>query len=267
MAIQVTCSGCKKRFEVSEKFAGQKGPCPNPDCKAIILIPAATEAVVVHAPEEGGPKGVSGRPIGKPIARKEIRFSPLVAIGIGAGALGILGAAVALRLSDTETPPILLVLGALLLAPALTVAGYSVLRDAELEPFRGKELLLRVLPCAVVFPLLWILYFFVPGYLDVNELSFFHLIFIIPPALIIGAFASHCALDLDYGSSAMHYGLYLVVTVSLCLVMKVPLLEFGDGDAATPPAAPTVKRRLQTSAYEQAVPEQTEGTAPQAPSK
>ena len=65
----------------------------------------------------------------------------------------------------------------------------------------------------------------------------------------------------------MHYGLYLVVTVSLCLVMKVPLLEFGDGDAATPPAAPTVKRRLQTSADEQAVPEQTEGTAPQAPSK
>ena len=39
-------SGLQKRYTVSEKFAGQQGPCPH--CKAILTIPAKEDEVVVH---------------------------------------------------------------------------------------------------------------------------------------------------------------------------------------------------------------------------
>jgi phage FluMu protein Com len=58
MAISIVCTGCKKRFSVSEKFAGLKGPCPN--CKTVIQIPAKGDEVVIHAPEAAGPKDSKG---------------------------------------------------------------------------------------------------------------------------------------------------------------------------------------------------------------
>ena len=68
MPIKVICPGCTKRFTVSEKFAGQKGPCPH--CKAEIKIPeVAEEEVVIHAPENFGPKDAGGRAVLKPIER------------------------------------------------------------------------------------------------------------------------------------------------------------------------------------------------------
>ena len=44
MAINVQCSGCLKRFDVSDKFAGSVGLCPN--CKTRIAIP-----VIIEEPE------------------------------------------------------------------------------------------------------------------------------------------------------------------------------------------------------------------------
>ena len=64
MPISVVCPSCKARFNVSEKFAGQKGPCPK--CKQPIVIPAVQEEVKVHVPEQfqsGGKdsKGLRGQ--------------------------------------------------------------------------------------------------------------------------------------------------------------------------------------------------------------
>ncbi len=77
MAILVVCPGCKKSFNVDDKFAGKTGPCPN--CKTKITIPEKKPEVKIHAPDEfaGGGKGVTGKLLLKPIARQETRIKPL----------------------------------------------------------------------------------------------------------------------------------------------------------------------------------------------
>src|SRR6056297_1201645 len=73
MSIQVTCPGCLTRFQVNDKFAGKKGPCPK--CKAEIMIPDKSDEVVIHAPEHSGPKDSQGRSVLKPIEREEVRVT------------------------------------------------------------------------------------------------------------------------------------------------------------------------------------------------
>ncbi len=70
MAILVVCPGCKKSFNVDDKFAGKTGPCPK--CKTKITIPEKKAEVKIHAPDEfsGGGKGVTGKLVLKPIARR-----------------------------------------------------------------------------------------------------------------------------------------------------------------------------------------------------
>jgi hypothetical protein len=149
MAIPVVCPGCKKSFNVSDKFAGKQGPCPQ--CKTIIQVPAKGEEIVVHAPEGFGPKDTKGRAVLKPIARKETKVSPrLTAIILGAIVV-VLGVAWMFRSPTGDVPTLLLVFGALALAPPLAWAGYTFLRDDELEPFRGRELWLRVGICSAVY--------------------------------------------------------------------------------------------------------------------
>ncbi len=77
MPIPVVCPGCKVRFNVSEKFAGKKGPCPK--CKVIITIPAAAQPEIkIHEPQEyaSAGKDQQGRPISKPIPRKNSKSNP-----------------------------------------------------------------------------------------------------------------------------------------------------------------------------------------------
>ena len=102
MPLNVVCPGCKKRFTVSEKFAGQKGPCPK--CKVEIEIPALGDQVVVHAPESETLKDSKGQSVSKPILREETRFSPKIAIGVGAAALVVLVQALSLRRGPDSDP-------------------------------------------------------------------------------------------------------------------------------------------------------------------
>jgi len=80
MAIQVTCPNpkCLTRFNVADKFGGQKGPCPK--CKTIIQIPKKEEEVVIHAPDhsEAGAVGAGGRHVLKTFKRTDTKFQPLV---------------------------------------------------------------------------------------------------------------------------------------------------------------------------------------------
>ena len=50
MAIDIICSGCFKRFQVSEQFAGRSGPCPG--CATIIDIPKLEELIVIEEPDD-----------------------------------------------------------------------------------------------------------------------------------------------------------------------------------------------------------------------
>jgi hypothetical protein len=224
MAIEVTCPGCQKSFKVSDQFAGKKGPCPQ--CKTVITIPEKKPEVVIHAPDTAGPKGVSGQPVLKPIRRVETKISN-VQIGIIAGiAVGALvGAALLRAIFGANLPWYVVGFGAILMAPPLVFGGYTFLRDQELEPYRGRSIIIRTAILSFVYALLWGLYGFMPAWigLDKGEILPIHLTFIVPVMIGIGAFAAFASLDLDFGSGAMHYGLYLLVTVLLCFIAGWPL--------------------------------------------
>jgi hypothetical protein len=215
MPINVVCPGCKKRFSVDDKFAGKQGPCPK--CKTVIKVPAKIEEVVIHEPEGFGPKDTKGRAVLKPIARKEAKFSPVLAAVAGVSSFVVLLVAWMLR---GQASTLLLVIGALVLAPPLAWSGYAFLRDDEYEPFRGRELWIRLGACSLVYALLWGLIPLIAGYgLRLDELELIHMAFLAPLLIGLGAFAAYASLDFDFGVGALHYGLYLTVTVVLRLIL------------------------------------------------
>lgn len=218
MPISVVCTGCHKRFSVSDKFAGKKGPCPH--CKTVIQVPSKAEEVVVHAPDGFGPKDSTGQATLKPIERKDTKVSPLLTVAIIVGVIVALVVAFLFRSPEGDVPMLLLIVGAIALAPPLVWGGYAFLRDAELDSFRGKELLIRVAICSAVYAGLWGLMTLVTGYLLGDDpLTVIHMVFIAPVMAGIGAFAAYASFDIEVGTAAIHYGLYLLVTVTLRLIM------------------------------------------------
>lgn len=223
MPISVVCTGCKKRFSVSEKFAGQKGPCPQ--CKTIIQIPTKEEEVVIHAPEVAGPKDSKGTSVIKPILREETRFNPKVAGAILAAILVVFIAAWMIgknypapsKKDYRDVPLIWKAIAALALGPVLAFSAYSFLRNDEFEPYRGRELWIRATACGVVYALLWGVFGFLPTWLGMKPPTFetFQLMYIAPPVVAAGAFAAYVSFELEPMMCALHYGLYLVVTVLL----------------------------------------------------
>jgi len=129
MPIPVTCPKCHTRFKVSEKFAGQKGPCPK--CKEVILVPKLEDEVVISAPV-AGPKDGKGRQILKPIKRKEFYVE-----------------------DKMQMPMWMMVIPMAIVAPLVAYGAYNILKDQEIESFVGQELWLRVLICGAIYALLW----------------------------------------------------------------------------------------------------------------
>lgn len=219
MPINVVCPGCKKRFEVSDKYAGQQGPCPK--CKTQITIPTKEEEVVIHAPEGAGTKDSKGRSTVQPILREETRFSVAMAIGVGVAILASIVAAVILRSYDGQVPFLFRALGVILLAPPLVLGGYTFLRDSELEAYRGKELAIRVATCSAVYAAIWGIYVWVQWVLELDQMEIWQMAVVAILAIAAGGFAAFASFDLDFLVGTIHYGLYLIVTVMLGYMAKV----------------------------------------------
>ena len=214
MPILVVCQKCRTRFQVNEKFAGQTGPCPK--CKAPIRIPSPDEEVKVHAPTEfeSGGRSVSGKLVTKPVSRKDTKLEPVVAAGIGAAVLTVLAVTwVAGRSELFANQPIAVLIGLLLVSPPLVVAGYSFLRDDELEPYQGTALYLRTAICAAAYVGLWLVFGYVGPRVLTGEL--WSWLFVAPPFVATGALVALACLDLDFGNGVFHYGFYLLVTIML----------------------------------------------------
>jgi len=213
MAIRVICPGCHKRFQVSDKFAGQTGACPS--CKHAIRVPTKEEEVTVHAPEafESGGRGVSGKLTLKPIARRETRLPPVALVGIVAGALMVLFISwIAGRVFQESL--LFRVVGLLIISPPLVLAGYGFLHnDDDLEPLSGTALLGRSGLCALFSVLLWGIFSYVSGYVLTGEVWNWFLV--APPLLIMGALAGLGCLDLDFGSAFLLYSFYVLITMFL----------------------------------------------------
>lgn len=226
MPIPVTCPGCHTRFRVSDQFAGRTGPCPK--CKKPIRVPDKSDEVVIHAPEEFGPKNAEGRAVLKPIERTETSISAVGIVGIVGGVILVIAVAFLLgpmvRGDDADVANRYLVLGvgALLVAPPLVLAGYSFLRDADLEPYAGKSLAVRVTICSLVYALLWGFYAYA-GSMVLGDQSpeVWQLAFALPAFVCTGALAPFAGLDLDYMNACFHYGFYLLVTVLLRVIMGI----------------------------------------------
>jgi len=230
MPIQVTCPGCLKRFSVSEKFAGQQSPCPK--CKALITIPKPEEEVVIHAPaqSEAGAVSAGGIPPLKTSRKKDAKFRPIVfAVVLGVVLVIVLLAAL-LRGAIFENwlvPPIATVL----LGPPCAWAGYIFLRDAELEPYRGVELWIRVTVCGLVFALLWGVYLFIGEQLFADkvfqttlELQTYQMFIVVAIVLGLGTFAGYVAFDLEPISAFFNFALFFTITILLRFVVDLPPL-------------------------------------------
>ncbi|MCA9194857.1 MAG: hypothetical protein KDB03_23965 [Planctomycetales bacterium] len=240
MAIQVTCPGCLKRFTVSDKFAGKSGPCPS--CQKVIKIPDKTQEVVIHAPEESGPKDSKGKSILKPIRRKEFNVSMPVMLAIGLSTMVVVGLALGFRLSATEPPNALLAIAVIGLALPLVMGGYWFLQDDELEGFSRKELWVRSGICAVLFALTWGLYVMIPKYVNghatMAEFTGMDMLIMFPIMMAVGISASVLIFELELVQGVLHYTLYLGATLLLGLLSGADLAEPFSGGSAAPGISP-----------------------------
>jgi hypothetical protein len=223
MAIDVTCTKCHTRFQVSEKFAGKSGPCPK--CKNIIKIPDVKDQVVIHAPEVTGPKDTTGQPVFKPITRTEVKLqAPQIALIVGSVVV-VLVAAVILRAQPESVKKLAAIIGSVLLGPPLAFAAYTFMRDDELEPFRGTEVLLRSLACGLGFAAIWGAYWLVFAYwynfkpLPAAEPNWQIMAAVIPIMAAAGAFISQASFELEIATGALHFATYFIATVLLRLIM------------------------------------------------
>ncbi len=228
MAIRVTCPKCLKRFNVSDKFAGKKGPCP--ECKTTIVIPDKTEEVVIHAPELEGPKDSKGRSVLKPITRDVPGITRRGVLMVVGAIIASIAAALFVRSMDA-VPTIIPALGALLLAPVFVYSGYSFAREQELEPFIGRELQSRVALCSVLFAMLWLLYAFVPAYVmdykSVGELPIAAFFIALAVMVTIGSFISVLIFELETGGGIVHSSFYVIGTLLLAMLAGIPLFAWN----------------------------------------
>jgi len=225
MPINVTCPGCMTRFTVGDKFAGQKGPCPK--CKSVITIPEPSEEVIIHAPEhsEAGSVGIGGRHALKTYKRQDAKFKPLVFAAVIGCVLVALLVAVVLRTSGTKSEMWLLALAAAVLGPLSAWAGYTFLRDAELEGYRGTSLAIRAVICGLVYALLWGVYMFIGGYWGLpGGLEIYKLVVLAAIPLTIGTLAAFVSFDLEPFSAFFHCAMYFTITVLLRIVADLPAL-------------------------------------------
>jgi hypothetical protein len=241
MPIAVICPGCKTNFRVNEKFAGQKGPCPK--CKTIVVIPEAEE-VKIHAPEEfeSGGKDSKGRPSAKPILREETKISPVQIGAMIGGTIAVLAVTFFARTFIKDLLA-LKAIGVLAVSIPLAAGGYAILRDDELEPYRGGAMWLRAAICGVAYSLLWGGFFLALNYVpaDIKATPWIWL-FIVPPFFLVGAGVSAGALDLDYGSGVFHFGLFALASLALYALLGGPYFW----QAPPPPPRQLPSRRAET---------------------
>jgi len=221
MPIQVVCSGCKGRFTVSDQFAGRTGPCPK--CKQPIKVPTpAAQAVTIHEPEAPvTTSGGTGRVPTAPLASTEKPVSALLFWLVGAGTVACIVLALLGRIAwGAGGPPVgLLAVGAVLLAWPCVAIGYRLMRDRELEPWRGRAFAMRSVICAFVYAGLWGVRAMVPVEMTTEMWQW---LFFAPIFCGIGALGSFATLDLEWGAAVAHFSLYVLVTAFLRWLAGLP---------------------------------------------
>ena len=124
-----------------------------------------------------------------------------------------------------------------MLGPPLAWAGYTFLRDAELEGYQGASLVIRSLACGLVYALLWGV-FCVPRRPVLRPdaftkgLEIWQMVVLVVPVFAAGTLAAYASFDLDPGSAFFHCAMYFAVTVLLRLVAGLPAIPGLGADVA-----------------------------------
>ena len=225
MAIVVVCPNCLTTFQVKDKYAGKQGPCPK--CRSVIKVPELDDASPAKSDaseKEADEANMKRRFAIEPIERTSSRIPHWLMAAAAGGSIAAIIIAFALRNSDWKSNPFFLAAGAIVLAPPLVLAGYSILREAELESYRGRTLWQRVAICSAsyvaLWGVIWCLKYFLTGDSDSNG-PWQYLYLLVPP-ILLGAATALATLDLDFGTGAIHYSLYLAACAVLRLIMKLP---------------------------------------------
>ena len=208
------------QFEVSDRFAGKKGPCPK--CGHIIEIPKANVTIV--SPDElvVDGKKVQNPDHVRPIEQKSYSFTASAVIVNLAVLTAVL--AVALVFHFVHAPFLAVPVGiALVLAVAypLMKYGYMTFRDPnDLEIFLGGQLGKKSILGAAVLLALWLVYELVLLYMNPGGMALAYLI----PVAVFAAFVPVVIFDMDFSDS-----LAVAVVFLLAVILLRGLMFTGDG--------------------------------------
>ena len=216
MAIDVTCPGCFKRFQVSDRYAGMKGPCPS--CNVIINIPKDKLRIAEPDEFESGGKTMKGRAVLKPIGRqvaviggREWGLTALCIVGVFGLALLVGHFHQYIGLWGVRT---IALLGTGGVAFGTVIFGYILLRSGdELEYYEGPDLYQRAGFCAGAYTLLWVLFEGIVSYLGAQG-SFVLWIYLVP-FLVLSIIAAMALFDLDISMGTAHYFIFFFAIIFL----------------------------------------------------
>ena len=220
MAIDVICPGCHKRFQVSDQFAGKKGPCPG--CQTIIEIPKLEDVVVVHERETtktGAPTKLNSiRRQGTTVSKLELVIS-LTAVLLGL-ATAIVGR---FTIAEDAVAPELLISGIAgsMLGIGTSLLGYIVLRNSELEIVNDRKTILKASGIGILYAVLWRLQIIITdSALTMDDGIILPGVIVLALALTaIASFIPMILLEFEFAQGLVHTSLFIASLVAYSLIL------------------------------------------------
>jgi len=220
MAIDVICTGCHKRFQVSDQFAGKKGPCPG--CQTIIEIPKLEDVVVVHERERtstGAPAKLDSIKRQRTTASKLELFAALITLTLGL-TVTIVGCFV--RPEDSTAPGILIsALAGCFFGIGTSLLGYIVLRNPELEIVNDRKTILKAGGIGIMYAFIWRLQIIITdSTLTLEDGIILPGVIVLAIALTVTAsFLSMVLLDFEFSQGLIHTSLFIGALVIYSLIL------------------------------------------------
>lgn len=220
MAIDVICPGCHKRFQVSDDFAGKKGPCPA--CKTTIEIPKLEDVVVIHERETTA----SGAPAKlESIQRKQstVGKSELF-LAIGALLAGLIITLVGrIQLPEVDPNPLFItkILAGGLLGISSSLLGHIVLRGQDDGSIYDRKALLKGTVIGLVYALIWRIQVLISdGFLVQDGNVILPAVIILSIAfMVVTTFIPMFVFDFEYQQGLTHVALFICSLAVYSLIL------------------------------------------------
>lgn len=220
MAIDVICTGCHKRFQVSEQFAGKQGPCPG--CQTIIEIPKVEDLVIVHERETtrtGAPAKLDSIVRQKTTVNKFELYLSLATL-FGGLAMGF-----ALRFTLDEANPapgsVVTILAGALLGIGSSLLGYIVLRPQDTEIRNDRKTILKGGCVGLVYAALWRLQeLAISGLLTEDGSVILPAVIVLALALVaVASFIPMFVYEFEYSQGLIHVILFIAALAAYCMLL------------------------------------------------